>query len=139
MSTREPVTPRTAAPAGREGVEVTRTIESRIARILIVGTYVAVALVLVGVIAMLAAGIDPLSHGRAPSFDLLRIPADLAAGRPEGFLWAGLGVVLALPLGRVVVSGIGFLAAGDRRLALISLAVLLVVCGSVVVAIRLEG
>ena len=139
MSAREPITPRSGAPADHDHAGATRTIESRIARVLIIGTYVAVALVLVGVVAMLAAGIDPLAHGRAPSFDLLRIPADLVAGRPDGYLWAGLAVVLALPLGRVVVLGIGFLAAGDRRLALISLAVLLVVCGSVVVAIRLEG
>jgi uncharacterized membrane protein len=139
VSARQPIAPRSGAPADHDLAGATRTIESRIARVLIIGTYVAVALVLVGVVAMLAAGIDPLAHGRSPSFDLLRIPADLVAGRPEGFLWAGLAVVLALPLGRVVVSGIGFLAAGDRRLALISLAVLLVVCGSVVVAIRIEG
>ena len=116
-----------------------RAIESVIARLLIAGTYVAVALVLVGVVAMLAAGVDPLAHGRPPTFDLARIPGDLAALRPEGFLWAGLLVVLALPLGRVVVSGIGFLGTGDRRLALVSLAVLLVVCSSVVVALGLQG
>ena len=47
--------------------------------------------------------------------------------------------VLALPLGRVIVAGVGFLAARDVRLALVSLAVLLVVLGSIVAAIRLEG
>jgi uncharacterized membrane protein len=116
-----------------------RTIESAIARLLIAGTYAAIALVLVGVVAMLAAGIDPLGQERPPGFDLWRIPGDLVAFRPEGFLWAGLLVVLALPLGRVVVSGIGFLRTGDRRLALVSLAVLLVVCSSVVVALGLQG
>ena len=117
----------------------TRPIEAVIARLLIVGTYVAVALVLVGVVAMLAAGIDPLAHGTPPGFDLLRIPSDLVALRPEGFLWGGLTIVLALPLGRVAVAGIGFFTAGDRRLALVSLAVLLVVTASVVVALGLEG
>ena len=121
------------------GAEVARTIESAIARLLIGGTYAAIALVLVGVVAMLAAGIDPVTHGQRPAFDLGRIPADLAALRPEGFLWAGLLVVLALPLGRVVVSGIGFYRGGDRGLSVVSLAVLLVVCASVVVALGLQG
>ena len=137
-----PGSPGTAGTTGSSsdaGADGARTIESAIARLLIGGTYAAVALVLVGVIAMLAAGIDPVSHGVEPGFDLGRIPADLAALRPEGFLWAGLLVVLALPLGRVVVSGIGFFRTGDRRLARVSLAVLLVVCASVVVAIGLQG
>jgi hypothetical protein len=47
--------------------------------------------------------------------------------------------VLALPLGRVVVAGGGFLAARDHRLAHVSLAVLLVVLGSIAAAIRLEA
>jgi uncharacterized membrane protein len=119
--------------------EAAAAIESSIARLLIVGTYVAIGLVLVGVIGMATAGIDPLAHGVPPRFDLGRIPVDLLALRPEGFLWAGLAAVLALPLGRVIVAGVGFLAAGDRRLALVSLAVLLVVVGSVLAALGLQG
>jgi uncharacterized membrane protein len=136
MSVGQVTAPGTAPGAAVDGV---RTIESSIARLLIVGTYVAIGLIAAGVVAMLAAGIDPRTHGRPPGLDLLRIPSDLVALRPEGFLWAGLLVVLALPLGRVVVSGVGFLTSGDRRLALVSLLVLLVVCASVVVALGLEG
>ncbi len=114
-------------------------IETLIARLLVVGTYLAMGLVLLGVVGMLLTGVDPLDHGSPPVFDLARIPADLFALRPEGFLWLGIGLVIALPVGRVIVAGVGFLAARDRRLALVSLAVLLVVTASIVAAISLEG
>jgi len=114
-------------------------IETLVARVLVVGTWAAVALVLAGVLGMLVTGIDPLEHGERPVFDLARIPADLLALRPAGFLWAGFVAVLLLPIGRVVVSGIGFLVSRDRRLALVSLAVLVVVFVSIAAAIGLEG
>ena len=63
----------------------------------------------------------------------------MLALQPAGFLWAGIVLVIALPIGRVVVAGVGFLAARDRRMALISLLVLLVVLASIVAAIGLEG
>ena len=114
-------------------------IETLVARLLVIGTWVAVALVLAGVLGMLLTGVDPLEHGERPLFDLGGIPADLLALRPAGFLWAGLVTVLLLPIGLVVVSGIGFLVARDRRLALVSLAVLVVVIVSIAAAIGLEG
>lgn len=114
-------------------------IETLVARLLVLGTWVAVALVVAGVLGMLVTGVDPLEHGARPLFDLGAIPADLLALRPTGFLWAGLVTVLLLPIGRVVVSGIGFLVARDRRLALVSLAVLVVVIVSIAAAIGLEG
>jgi uncharacterized membrane protein len=86
---------------------------------------------------MLASGVDPLALP-TPPFSLAQIPADIAARKPEGFLWLGLVAVLALPLGRVTVAGLGFLAARDTRLALVSLAVLLVVMASVLAAVGLE-
>ncbi len=46
---------------------------------------------------------------------------------------------MTLPVGRVIVAGLGFLAARDGRLALVSLLVLLVVVVSVVAALGLEG
>ena len=127
--------PGTAAAAA---VDVAIAIESTVSRVLVAGTYLAMGLVLVGVLGTLAAGIDPFATG-FPPFDLRAIPAEMLAGEPEGFLWAGLVTVLVLPIGRVIVSGIGFLAAHDRRLALVSLAVLLVVSASVLAAIGLEG
>jgi uncharacterized membrane protein len=130
--------PPVEAAAG-SNADVARRLESTISRLLVAGIYLAMGLVLVGVLLMLAAGIDPLAHGGVPPFELATIPAEIAAGNPLGFLWLGLVAVLALPLGRVTVAGVGFLAAHDTRLALVSLAVLLVVLGSIVAAIGLEG
>jgi uncharacterized membrane protein len=126
-------------PAAGASADVAWRLESTISRLLVAGTYLAMGLILVGVLLMLAAGVDPLAHGGTPPFELSAIPAEIAAGNPLGFLWLGLVAVLALPLGRVTVAGLGFLAARDMRLALVSLAVLLVVLGSIVAAIRLEG
>ena len=109
-------------------------IESLVARILVVGTWVAVGLILIGVLGMIASGIDPMAHPPVPAFDLAAIPGDLVALRPAGFIWTGILVVMALPIGRVVVAGAGFFAAGERRLALISALVILVVGLSIVAA-----
>ena len=119
--------------------ETAAALETRIARLLTWGTRVALGLVLIGVVGMLLAGIDPLDHGAPPEFSLASIPADILALRPEGFLWAGLVLVMALPIGRVVVSGTGFLAAGDRRLAVVSLLVIVVIVTSIVAALHLVG
>ena len=118
--------------------DVAYRLETRISRLLVAGTYLAIGLVLIGVLGMLATGVDPLAMA-TPAFVLRDIPADIAAGKPEGFLWLGLVAVLALPLGRVVVAGLGFLTARDTRLALVSLAVLLVVTVSILAALGLEG
>ena len=126
-------------PAAGTSADVAWRLESTISRLLVAGTYLAMGLILVGVLLMLGAGIDPLAHGGVPPFEPASIPAEIASGNPLGFLWLGLLAVLALPLGRVIVAGVGFLAARDLRLALVSLAVLLVVLGSIVAAIRLEG
>ncbi|MEI7743511.1 MAG: DUF1634 domain-containing protein, partial [Chloroflexota bacterium] len=112
-----------ASTPGR--ADVAFRMEAAIARLLIIGTYAAMALTLAGVVLTFASGTDPLAHGAIPTFDLGRIPGDLLALRPEGFLWAGVLTIVALPIGRVVVAGVGFLAARDMRLALVSLLVFL--------------
>ncbi len=114
-------------------------LETAVGRLLVVGTWLAMVLVLAGVVLMLLTGVDPLAHGAIPGFDAARIPADILALRPEGFLWAGIVLIIGLPIGRVFVAGVGFLAAGDRRLGLVSLLVLLVVLVSVIAALGLEG
>ncbi len=115
------------------------SVEVFIGRLLIAGTYLAMAFILAGVIGMLASSIDPTQHGTPQPFDLATIPGDIVALRPEGFLWLGIAIVIALPIGRVIVAGISFLRTGDRRLALVSLGVLLVVTGSIVAALELAG
>ena len=64
-----------------------------IGRLLIAVTYVAGALLMVGVLLMVAGGISPLSGG--PPLDLAALPGDLASLQPAGFLWLGLIVVIA--------------------------------------------
>jgi uncharacterized membrane protein len=113
--------------------------EAVVARLLVVGTWLAMGLVLAGVILMLADGIDPLDHGAVPPFQLTAIPSQILALEPVGFLWAGIVLIIALPIGRVVVSGLGFLAARDLRMAGISLAVLVVVLVSVLSSIALAS
>ncbi len=126
--------------SGRSRSEDTAyAMEAAVGRLLVVGTWLAMGLVLVGVVLMLASGVDPLDHGAVPAFRFAEIPGQLVALRPEGFLSTGIVLIVALPIGRVIVSGLGFLAARDLRMAGISLAVLLVVLVSVVSSIALEG
>ena len=67
------------------GGERTRGAERRIGRLLIAATYVSVALLLVGVVLMLAAGHAPLDGG--PGLDLGTLGSDILALVPGGFLW----------------------------------------------------
>ncbi len=125
-----------AAPAASTAMRETASrIETLAARLLTWGTRIALAFVLVGVVGMLATGVDPV-HAAQPSYSLAAIPGQLLALQPEGFLWTGLTMMVALPLGRVVVSGVGFLGAADRRMAAISLLVLTVIGISVAAALR---
>ncbi len=114
--------------------ETAAHLETIAARLLTWGTRIALALILVGVVGMALQGIDPFTSGAFPPYSLAAIPGQIAALEPEGFIWAGLTVLVALPLGRVIVSGAGFLAAGDRRLALVSVLVLLVIGASILAA-----
>jgi len=114
-------------------------VESVIGRVLVIGTYVAMLFILIGVLGMLVDSINPMSHVTLAPFDLAAIPADILALRPEGFLWLGIVTVIALPVGRVVFAGISLLAAGEPRLALVSVGVLLVVIVSIVAAIELDS
>lgn len=128
-----------AEQAARARNDAADALEAVIGRLLVAGTWLAMVLVLVGVLLMLADGINPLTRSGIPAFDPSRIPADLVALRPGGFLWAGIAIIVTLPVGRVVVAGLGFLAARDGRLALVSLLVLLVVVISIFAALGLEG
>ena len=137
MSARATATPPPATvdkTAG--GIEAAAGIETIAARLLTWGTRIALGFVLVGVVGMFLAGVDPTDAAQ-PGYSVTAIPGQLLALQPEGFLWAGLTFAVVLPLGRVVVSGAGFLGAGDRRLALVSVLVLLVIGASVVAALGL--
>ncbi len=106
-------------------MKAARDLDRAVARLLTGGAYLSVALLAIGVVLMAVNGISPLAD--APALDVGRIPADIVALKPTGFLWVGLFVTLATPLARVAASLIGYLAGGERRMAVVSIAILIVV------------
>lgn len=114
-----------------------RDLDAMIARVLMGGTYVSLALVAAGVVAMMGAGVSPLDA--APPFGSGGLVAALVALRPEGILGLGLIAIVLTPSLRVAASLFGYLGAGERAMAGVSLAILAVIAASVVLAIGLEG
>ena len=112
-------------------------LEHRIARLLTIGTWTAVGLLVAGLALMLASGIAPLSGG--PAFDPGRIVPDLSALRPAGFIWLGLVVVVGTPSARVLASLIGYARSGERMMAVVAVLILVVIGASVALAKGLEG
>jgi uncharacterized membrane protein len=109
--------------------------ERRIGQLLIAVTYVSVVLLLVGVVLLMGQGIAPLSGG--PNLDLERLPEDLLALDPAGFLWLGLLAILAAPVSRVSVALVAYLLDEDWLMVGVSAAILLVIAialGSAVVS-----
>jgi uncharacterized membrane protein len=113
-------------------------VEGVIARLLIAGTIVGVGLLAIGVVLMAVHGISP-EAATFPPFDASTVPGDLAALRPEGFLWAGIVILIATPIARVIGELVTFSVRGDRVMAGVALAILGVVALSVVAALVLEG
>ena len=122
------------APVGA-GTAASRAarVDASIARVLRAGTLLSIGLLAIGVALMASAGRSPLD-ATWPELDLGRIPGDLLALRPEGFLWLGLLATLSTPLLRVGAAVVGFLGAGERRMAGLGIAVLVVIALAVVVA-----
>lgn len=102
-----------------------RTLEARIARLLMAGTYGSIGLIAAGAVLMALNGRDPLDG--APAFDPARLLDDLRALQPAGFLWLGILVVLATPLARVVAALAGYLRAGEREMAVVAALIVVVV------------
>ncbi|HEY8238237.1 MAG TPA: DUF1634 domain-containing protein [Candidatus Limnocylindrales bacterium] len=101
------------------------SLEVALAHVLQLGTYVSIGLVGLGTLLLLAGGTSPTAGG--PPLSLPTLLADLAALRPAGFLWIGIVGVLSTPALRVLRALIGFWRRGERTMALVSLAILLVV------------
>jgi uncharacterized membrane protein len=120
-------------PVDTAGVRLERSI----ARLLTVGTYASIALLAIGFALMLATGVSPLTG--TPAFDPASIPADVLALRPLGFLWLGLIVIVATPSARVAAALVGYARSGDRRMVVVSIAILVVIALSVALATGLEG
>lgn len=113
-------------------------VENVIARLLLGGSMAGIALLSIGVVLMAVTGISPEATA-FPPFDPGTIVLDMVALRPEGFLWAGLVVLIATPIVRVVGEFITFIVRGDRVLALVAVAILGVIALSVAAALVLEG
>lgn len=108
---------------------VDRSIEGRIARLLGIGTLASVVMLAIGGALLLASGGSPTDT--PPAFDLTRIPAQLAALEPAGFLWLGLVIVIATPAGRVAAGLYGYARSGERAMASVALLVLIVIAAGV--------
>jgi uncharacterized membrane protein len=117
-----------AEPAPAPAVNLERSI----ARLLTIGTYASVALLLVGAVLMLATGIAPRSGG--PPFDPTKLVPDLLALRPAGFIWLGLVAVVATPAARVLAALIGYARSRDRTMAIVAALILVVIALSVALA-----
>ncbi|MEO5885249.1 MAG: DUF1634 domain-containing protein [Candidatus Limnocylindrales bacterium] len=117
--------------------EARRSADERvIGRLLIMVTYLAVALLVVGVIAMIVAGISPLDP--PPVVDLARILAAAGDLRAEGLLWLGLIVVMVTPILRVLVAALAYGRGGEWRMVAISIAILVVIAVGVATALATE-
>lgn len=108
-------------------------LEPALARVLQVGTYASIALVAIGSLLLLAGGGSPLSGG--PLLALDRLPEDIAAGRPAGFLWLGIVGVVTTPAMRVVGALLGFWRRGERMMVGVSILILLVVGAGIAIGL----
>ena len=115
-------------PAGAGATE--RALDRTFGRVLQWGIGASIALLVVGVILMIAGGIDPLGPP-PPPFDVAALGRGLRTVQPEAFLWLGLIVTIATPSLRVIASLVGFGRAGDRRMVLVSAGILTVIVASV--------
>ena len=105
-------------------------LEPALARVLQVGTYISIALVVVGTVLLLAGGISPLAA--SPALQVDRLLPDILAGRPAGFLWLGILGICATPALRVAAALVGFWRRGERRMVGVALLILVVVAAGVV-------
>jgi len=110
-----------------------RAADRRIGRLLIVLTYASVALLVAGVLLLLAAGISPLDGG--PGLDLATLASEAVALGPAGLLWLGLLAVIVTPISRVVAAAIAYGRAGDWSMVGIALGILAIIATAVATAV----
>lgn len=127
---------RGTVPPGVPGTssEAVPDIEARVARVLSLGTRLAIGLLAVGSLLLVANGISPLAEDWPP-LDVTDIPADIVALEPAGFLWLGLLVTIATPLLRVGAATLGFAVSGERRMVALGIAVLVIIALAVAAGI----
>ena len=109
-------------------------LDRAIGRLLSGGAWLSVILLAIGVAGMAISGIQPLT-GTPASFEPGSLVASVVALRPAGFLNLGLVVVIATPVARVTLALAGYVRAGDRRMASVSLGILALLASSVVIGL----
>jgi uncharacterized membrane protein len=113
-------------------------VEHLIARVLLGGAVAGILFLAVGVVLMAVAGISPMAE-TFPPFVPGALLADIVALRPEGFLWAGIVILVATPIARVIGELVTYAVRGDRVLALVAVGILGVIALSVVAALIFAG
>jgi len=79
---------------------------------------------------LLGSGTSPLAGG--PALTIGGLVRDIAAARPEGFLWLGILGICATPALRVIGALLGFWRRGERNMVAIALLILGVVSAGVI-------
>jgi uncharacterized membrane protein len=105
-------------------------LDRTVARVLRWGIGASIALLAVGVVLMVATGVDPLGPP-PPPFDPTEIVAGILALDPLPFLWLGLIIAIATPSLRVLASLVGYARTGQRRMVVVSVGILVVIALSV--------
>ncbi len=108
-----------------------------VSTVLVIGVSASAALFLLGFIGAVAVGwagsLTGASTGTADSTDFSTVGAGLAAARPIAFAQAGLLVLVATPVFRVIVSLAAFALEGDRLYVAITSTVLALLLFSIFV------
>ena len=111
--------------------------ERQIGRLIVRITYLAVALLGVGVVSMVATGVSPLDA--VPTLDAAGLIAAIGGLRPEGVLWLGLMAVIATPIIRVLAAAFAYARGAEWRMVAISIAILAVIATGVVTTLITES
>lgn len=111
--------------------------ERQIGRLIVRITYLAVALLGVGVVSMVATGVSPLDA--VPTLDAAGLIAAIGGLRPEGVLWLGLMAVIATPIIRVLAAAFAYARGAEWRMVAISIAILAVIASGVVTSLITES
>ncbi len=125
------------APQGRLAATPRQLeVERLIGRLLVWLTYISVGLLVAGVVLMLVE--RHLAPRPSSPFDPASIVADVTALRPVGFLWLGLMMVIATPILRVLVAGLGYARDRDWTMVLVAIGILVVIAVGVATAALTE-
>lgn len=96
------------------------------------GSYVSAAIMVLGILLVFLNGDVPIQVG--PPVSLRALPAQLALANPYAIMQLGVLLLLLTPLARIVAAALSFWLEGERRYSLVSLAVLVIILASLLLA-----